>query len=442
MIKMERKKSSTLWTSSQTGIKRRRREDLVVRVFKPGMQLQQILSKAERGKKDDNELLKNNDVDGGARFSPSSGSPRSLVSTPVEMYRKFWHGGSVASQMTTNAREAEGKEKSGSSSATTSPRSFHSRWRISRTFAGNRSPGEKGTDVGQRKRNSSEKKDKTRMHNEQQHQERQQLKGNDDQNDHISGSKTTKTLKRSDSVITVVPALSDIQNKAIPPPSPPISKPPEYYPQRPIYIHGPIRLQEGVLSQFSTRKDSIASLEAFLTTAAIEPPNPVQESRRASDDAAENDIVEFFDSYGFGLGTRQDYRLDQFWEEEEEEERVHQFHNEDNIDYEVEKVDGDDDDGDTICYCNSNSDTDSEILSLGNSGNIFMIGEKGASDYDDNDNEKDGSCGNGNGNDDDSDETADVELFYEPATESESQIIEITLAQPQLDETVGVAVTC
>ena len=435
---MERPKSSTLWTSSQTGIKRRRREDLVVRVFKPGMQLQQILSKAERGKKDDNELLKNNDVDGGARFSPSSSSPRSLVSTPVEMYRKFWHRGSVASQMATNAREAEGKEESGSSSATISPRSFHSRWRISRTFAGNRSPGEKGTDVGQRKRNSSEKKDKMRMHEEQQHQERQQLKENNDQNDHISDSKTTKTLKRSDSVITVVPALSDIQNKAIPPPS--ILNPSESYPQRPIYIHGPIRLQEGVLAPFSTRKDSIASLEACLTAAAIEPPNPVQKSRRASDDAAEKDIVKFFDSYGFGIGMRQDCRLDQFWEEEEEEEGVHQFHNKDNIDHKVEKDDGDDDDdGDTICYCNSNSDTDSEILSFGNSGNIFMVGERDASDYDDNDNEKDGSCGNDH---DDSDKTADVELFYEPDTESESEIIEIALAQPQLDETVGVAVTC
>ena len=426
---MEKKTSTTAWKFKHTGIKRRRREDLVVRVFKPGTQLQQILSKAERRKKDDKLLDADDDEDNNnnkERFSPPSGSPRSLVSTPVEMYRKFWHGANVASQMATNARETEDKNRSRIDSTTTSPRSFRPRWPLSRPFVRNRSPGAKDCTIGQRKRNSTENKDSDY---------------DDNRTDYKPDYKAKNTLKRSDSIITVVRASSNDQKEAStaatsPSPLPP---PPEPYSRRPIYIHGPIRLQEGALAPFSARKDSIASLEAFLTAAAVEPFDSVKESRRVSDDAAEKDIVSFFDSYGFGVGVEDDDRLDRFWEEEEE---GYQAHDKGAVDYEEVE----DEDRDTICNggskgngdVDSESDIDSETLNFSptSSGNRFVI--DGMDPFCDVDDEK-----NSYYVDDDDDignaEATDIEFFYEPETESESEVIEIALAEPLVDKMLAAA---
>ena len=274
--------TSLSYDLKNSGIKRRRREDLVIRVFKPGGEQHHVCSKNERKY----DPLRDN------RLSLKSHSPKSIVSTPVEMYRKFVQRDTLPAPV--EISEVEGGR---ADEPIASPKLFRPGWRMSKSSTSN----QVSSDKGFFRPSPSPAKDVPSSDHVPTNK-RTHVVDKEQRKYHLKKTQVAKQLIRSDSVITVVRANEDQKEEIT------VSKP-EW--QRPVYLHGAIRLQEG-FAALSARKDSIASLEAFLTM--VDMPKPVQESRRVSDDAAEQDIISFFESYVF---DREDDRPERFWNEDD-----------------------------------------------------------------------------------------------------------------------------
>ena len=361
----------TSWNTKNTTIKRRRREDLVIRVFKPGIEQQHVFSKPER---------KNNMLAEEKRVSLLPHSPKSMVSTPVDMYRKFLNRGNPSTQIGIG-RFGAGREVG----SIASPKPLISGWRLSRSSAGDQSTRENGFF---RRSNPSASVDMPSMKPVSVGKRTHKYKGEQGE-DYTARTLTNKLPTRSDSVITVGRAFKD-QKKEL--------AASELRWQRPIYLHGAIRLQEG-FAAFSARKDSIASLEAFLT--AVEPPKPVQESRRVSDDAAEQDVISFFESYEF---DHEGYRLNRFWDE----------------DYSNHK---DYKDRSRTVDAVFDNDSSSGVLFRGtNSECRFLL-----DDVDPFRNEE---------TNEDNDNTENLDKDFQSDSEPETEVIEIVLSQPIVDKTL------